>query len=98
MLELFGPNGATTPYRLAKDDDSGGGFASLITYTFTQTGSYYLKVVDLGFASAAAKLQALDQPVPATEGVNRDYVLLVSGGPPLSPRLYLPVVIKNFKY
>ncbi|MBM3135052.1 MAG: hypothetical protein FJZ89_07195 [Chloroflexi bacterium] len=98
MLALFGPNNATTPYLLAKDDDSGGGFASLITYTFTQTGSYYLKVVDLGFASAATKLKALDQPLPAIEGVNRDYVLLVSGGPPLSPRLYLPVVIKKFKY
>jgi YVTN family beta-propeller protein len=98
VLELFGPNVATTDYRLAKDDDSGGGFASLITYTFTQTGSYYLKVTDLGFASAAAKLKALNLPLPAAEGVNRDYTLLVSGGPPLSTRLYLPLVIKKFKY
>jgi len=98
VLELFGPNVATTDYRLAKDDDSGGGFASLITYTFTQTGSYYLKVTSLGFASAAAKLKALDLPLPATDGVNRDYTLLVSGGPALSPRLYLPVVIKKIKY
>jgi len=98
VLELFGPNAATTDYRLAKDDDSGGGFASLITYNFTQTGSYYLKVTSLGFASAAAKLKALDLPLPAIEGVNRDYTLLVSGGPALSPRLYLPVVIKKIKY
>ena len=98
VLELFGPNAATTDYRLEKDDDSGGGFASLITYNFTQTGSYYLKVTSLGFASAAAKLKALDLPVPATDGVNRDYTLLVSGGPSLSPRLYLPVVIKKIKY
>jgi subtilisin family serine protease len=45
VLELYDTNGTTL---LKSDDNSGGGKASRITYTFTRAGTYFLKVREFG--------------------------------------------------
>lgn len=94
MLTLYGPNVVTTTY-LARDDDSGGGLASQIVYEFTQSGLYFLRVNNVGLAVTAAKLRATGTSPAASSLPQRNYDLVVLGGPPLSNHVFLPLVIRN---
>jgi len=66
--------------QLAYDDDGGGGKASRIIYNFTKPGLYYAMVKDYD---------------PAAWGTYRRYDVSISGGPPLTEQVYLPVIVKQ---
>ncbi len=65
--------------QMAYDDDGGGGKTSRIIYSFTKPGLYYAMVKDYD---------------PAAWGTYRRYDVSISGGPPLTEHVYLPVIVK----
>ena len=94
FLSLYGPNEVTGTTLLAKDDDSGGGLASRIVYSITAPGMYYIHVNNLSPVETAAKASRLGLAPDSTGTVERSYDLAVVGGPPLSNRVYLPLLMR----
>lgn len=60
-LYLYGPDGVT---QIGYDDDSGPGYYSQITYTFTATGTYYLKVIPYSASYTGSYVLNIGAPVP----------------------------------
>jgi hypothetical protein len=60
-LYLYGPDGST---QIGYDDDSGPGYYSQITYNFTATGTYYLKVIPYSASYSGSYVLNIAAPLP----------------------------------
>jgi hypothetical protein len=60
-IHLYGPDGTT---QLTTDDDSGPGAYSLINYTFTATGTYFVKVRGYSASYTGSYVINVGSPVP----------------------------------
>jgi hypothetical protein len=60
-LHLYGPDGVT---QIASDDDSGPGAYSMISYNFTATGTYYVKVRGYSASYIGNYVINVGSPVP----------------------------------
>ncbi len=64
-LYLYGPDGST---QIGYDDDAGPGYYSQITYNFTATGTYYLRVI--GYSASYTGNYVLNVAAPLPPPVN----------------------------
>jgi len=78
VLYLYYTDGSTL---LAWDDDSGGGKASRLQYTFTKVGTYYILVRDYDATAFSTY---------------RRYQIVVEGGPGYPSKANLPVVLSTY--
>ncbi len=60
-LYLYGPDGST---QIGYDDDSGPGYYSQISYNFTATGTYYLKVIGYSASYTGNYVLNIASPLP----------------------------------
>jgi YVTN family beta-propeller protein len=95
MLTLYGPDVASDATKLKSDTDGGGGLASRIVYSITTSGLYFLQVERESATATAAKLTAMGISPAASSLPQRNYDLTVEGGPPLSNRVFLPLVTRD---